>query len=92
MEETQRERHARLDESLRHHLEESERRFKYIESKYEEIHVAVKELAEQNEIIMRMLARYNWLARGVMGTLFVLGVFADWFVSHGKAFIAWLTR
>lgn len=99
MEETQRERHARIDQSLRNHLEESERRFKFIEEKlsindkaHEEIHLAVIEVTKQNQIIMAMLARYNWLAKGVMGTLFVLGVFAEWFVNHGKAFIAWLTR
>lgn len=99
MNETTGEKHARLDQILRNHLEESERRFKFIETRldindkaHEEIHLAVMETAKQNEIIMAMLARYNWLAKGVMGTLFVFGVLAEWFISHGKAFIAWLTR
>lgn len=98
-EETQRERSARIEQSLHSHLQESERRLKFIEDRlnindkaHEEIHLAVIEVAKQNEVIMAMLSRYSWLARGVMGTLFVLGVFAEWFVNHGKAFIAWLTR
>lgn len=99
MNETPGERQVRLDQQLRSHLDESERRFKFIEDQlgindkaHEEIHLAVMEVAKQNEIIMQMLARYNWLARGVMSTLFVLGVFAEWFVSHGKAFMAWLMK
>lgn len=95
MEETQRERHARLDQEVKDHLKDSERRFTAMEERFDTVERRfdtnddahdvlgnrIAAIEKKQDLTIAKLERYDWIARTTMTVVFLVGALIG-LISH----------
>lgn len=84
------ERVALLELRMTTHLQTADKSFAKNDAAHEQLMTHIRDILARVDGLHDRLSRYDWLARGVMLTLFAIGMIGGWFLERWHLFMGWL--